>query len=107
MLQNTIVNWVFIEHSISDALNETRDKVRYLDSMKRNLDQLYSGATPSTIINSALPGILTAIKQFDSVSRYYARQGFLGTFFTKVRILILVIILFGLFYQYIVLNSTV
>ena len=65
-------------------MNETKDKVRYLESMKRNLDQLYNGATPITIINVALPGIMSAVKQMDSVSKFYARQGFLGILFTKV-----------------------
>ena len=70
--------------SISDAMNETKDKVRYLESMKRNLDQLYHGANPTSMINVALPGIMTAVKQMDSVSRFYARHGFLGILFTKV-----------------------
>lgn len=69
---------------ITDAVNETKDKVRYLESMKRSLDQLYGGATPSSMINTALPGIMTAVRQLDSVSRYYARQGFLGLIFIKV-----------------------
>ena len=28
---------------ITDAMNETKDKVRYLESLKRHLDQLYTG----------------------------------------------------------------
>ena len=70
--------------SITDAMNETKDKVRYLESLKRHLDMLYNGATPTNIINIALPGLLEAVKQMDSVSRFYSRQGFLGLIFTKV-----------------------
>lgn len=66
-------------------MNETKDKVRYLESLKRHLDQLYNGATPANIINSALPGLINTVKQMDSISRFYARQGFLGLLFTKVR----------------------
>ena len=66
-------------------MNDTKDKVRYLESLKRHLDELYGSATPISIMNSALPNIMTAIKQMESVSRYYARQGFLGLLFTKVR----------------------
>ena len=65
-------------------MNDTKDKVRYLESLKRHLDELYNDATPLTIINSALPNIMTVIKQMESVSRYYARQGFLGLLCTKV-----------------------
>ena len=68
-------------------MNETKDKMRYLESLKRHLDQLYNGATPSSIVNTALPGIVTSIKQFDSASRFYARQGFLGLLFAKVRLI--------------------
>ena len=52
-------------YRITDAMNETKDKVRYLESLKRHLDQLYYGATPATIINSAIPGIAHTIKQMD------------------------------------------
>ncbi|KAK2146614.1 hypothetical protein LSH36_594g02033, partial [Paralvinella palmiformis] len=79
--------WKLIDSGITDAMNETKDKVRYLESLKRHLDQLYSGASPSMIINSALPGLVHVIKQMDSVSRFYARQGFLGLLLTKVRCL--------------------
>ena len=65
-------------------MNETKDKVRYLESLKRHLDMLYNGATPANIISVALPGLLAAVKQMDSVSRFYSRQGFLGLLFTKV-----------------------
>ena len=65
-------------------MNETKDKVKYLESMKRNLDQLYNGATPTSIINVALPGIMNAVRQMESVSKFYSRQGFLGLLFTKV-----------------------
>lgn len=74
----------FVPCSITDAMNETKDKVRYLESLKRHLDMLYNGATPANIISVALPGLLAAVKQMDSVSRFYSRQGFLGLLFTKV-----------------------
>jgi dynein heavy chain len=70
--------------SITDAQNEIKDKVKYLESLKRHLEQFYDGATPWSIMNSALPNLMTSVKQMDSISRYYARQGFLGYLFTKV-----------------------
>ena len=36
------------------------------------------------VIGTALPGLLTAIKQMESVSKFYARQGFLWLLFSKV-----------------------
>ncbi|XP_064629693.1 uncharacterized protein LOC135488785 isoform X2 [Lineus longissimus] len=76
--------WKAIDAGMTDAQNETKDKVKYLESLKRHLDQFYDGATPWSIMNSALPNLMTSVKQMDSISRYYARQGFLGYLFTKV-----------------------
>ena len=35
-------------------------------------------------MSTSLPGLLSNVKQMDSVSRFYARQGFLGMLLTKV-----------------------
>lgn len=69
---------------ITDAQNECRDKVKFLESLKRPIDQFYQDATPQTCMNTALPGLCTAMRTIESVSRYYARQGYLGLLFTKV-----------------------
>lgn len=65
-------------------MNETKDKVKYLESLRRYLIQLYQNASPSQIINTAIPGLMTCVKQMDSISRFYNRTGFLGLLFTKV-----------------------
>jgi len=66
-------------------MNDTKDKVKFLESLKRHFDQLYcADCTPSSIINTAIPGLANSVKQMDSVSRYYARTGFLGLMFSKV-----------------------
>ena len=66
-------------------MNDTKDKVKFLESLKRHFDQLYSiDSTPATIINTAIPGLANSVKQMDSISRYYSRAGFLGLMFTKV-----------------------
>jgi dynein heavy chain len=81
------VNFTLITYyRITDGMNETKDKVRYLESLRRHFDLLYADATPYIIINTAVPGLLNTIKQMDSVSRFYARQGFLGLLLTKVSI---------------------
>ena len=66
-------------------MNDTKDKVKFLESLKRHFDQLYSmDTTPASIINTAIPGLANSVKQMDSISRYYSRTGFLGLMFTKV-----------------------
>ncbi|XP_060567478.1 dynein axonemal heavy chain 5-like [Ruditapes philippinarum] len=77
--------WKQIDAAITDGMNDTKDKVKFLESLKRHFDQLYSvESTPSSIINTAIPGLANSVKQMDSISRYYARTGFLGLMFTKV-----------------------
>ncbi|KAL5009692.1 hypothetical protein ScPMuIL_011997 [Solemya velum] len=76
--------WKTVDAGITDAMNDTKDKVKYLESLRRHFDQLYSDATPSSIINNAITGIASGVRQMDSISRYYARTGFLGLVFTKV-----------------------
>lgn len=74
----------FLFPRITDAMNDTKDKVKYLESLRRHFDQLYQDATPASIINNAIPGIVNSVRQMDSISRYYARIGFLGIVFTKI-----------------------
>ena len=78
-------NPVLFPCRITDGMNDTKDKVKFLESLKRHFDQLYSiDSTPATIINTAIPGLANSVKQMDSISRYYSRAGFLGLMFTKV-----------------------
>jgi dynein heavy chain, axonemal len=76
--------YLIIFLSITDAQNECRDKVKFLESLKRPIDQFYQDATPLTCMHNALPNLCTSIRTVESVSRYYARQGYLGILFTKV-----------------------
>ncbi|BFZ10052.1 hypothetical protein BsWGS_13093 [Bradybaena similaris] len=76
--------WKVIDASITDGLNDTKDKVRYMESLKRHFEQMDHNASPANIISNVLPGLMNAMKQMDSVSRFYARTGFLGTLLTKV-----------------------
>lgn len=64
---------------ITDAFNNSRDRVRYLEALAPHLEALLS--TPLT---PTLTALLTTIKQMDGLSRAYARSGYLGILFTKV-----------------------
>lgn len=71
-------------YRITDAQNECRDKVKYLESLRRPIDQFYHDATPITCVTTALPNLCNTMRNLESASRYYARQGYLGILFTKV-----------------------
>lgn len=87
IMKNTITQAIvmYFPNSITDAFNETKDKVKYLDTLKRYLEQLYlPNITIATLSNTVLPGLMATVRQMDAISRYYARTGYLGVLFTKV-----------------------
>ena len=70
--------------SISDAYNDARDKVRYLEALRQVFEQLQANQTPLAIVSNVLPSLAIAVKQMIGQSRVYARSGFLGFLFMKV-----------------------
>jgi hypothetical protein len=58
--------------------------VKFLESLRRPIDQFYHDATPISCVTTALPNLCSSMRTVESVSRYYARQGYLGILFTKV-----------------------
>ena len=58
--------------------------MKFLESLRRPIDQFYHDATPLSCLTNALPNLCSAMRTVESVSRYYARQGYLGILFTKV-----------------------
>jgi len=76
--------WKAIDASITDAFNETKDKVKYLESLRKYFDQLNVGSSLVNICSNTLPGLMASVRQMDSISRYYARNGYLGLLFSKI-----------------------
>ena len=71
---------------ITDAYNNARDRVRYLETLSPHLESLSASPppTPSTVIANVLPALGSAFRQMDGLSRVYARTGYLGVILTKV-----------------------
>ena len=81
-LSNSNFSWI---PSITDAFNETKDKVKYLESLHKYFDQLFAGNNSLVnICSNTLPGLMASVRQMDSISRFYARNGYLGLLFSKV-----------------------
>nr|XP_018672821.1 dynein gamma chain, flagellar outer arm-like [Ciona intestinalis] len=76
--------WRTIDISITDAQNETKDKVKYLEALRRHLEALHHETNPVNVVNAILPTLVGAIKQMDSISRFYARSGYLGLLCLKI-----------------------
>ena len=70
---------------ITDVQNETKDKVKYLEALRRHLEQLHLESNPVAAVNVILPTLIAAMRQMDSISRFYARNGYLGLLCMKVR----------------------
>ena len=79
-----LYNYVSHQPSITDAFNETKDKVKYLESLRKYFDQLNVGGSLVNICSNTLPGLMASVRQMDAISRYYARNGYLGLLFSKV-----------------------
>ncbi|CAF1032650.1 unnamed protein product [Adineta ricciae] len=79
-----IRKWKAIDVSITEAQNECRDKTKFLESIRRYLENLTEDAHPQNCAVNILPALCDAMRTVESVSRYYARQGYLGLIFSKV-----------------------
>ena len=75
---------LFLVYSITDAFNETKDKVKYLEALRKYFDHLNAGNSIGSICSNVLPGLMASVRQMDSISRFYARNGYLGLLFSKV-----------------------
>ena len=69
---------------ITEAQNECRDKTKFLESIRRYLENLTEDVHPQNCAVNILPALCDAMRTVESVSRYYARQGYLGLIFSKV-----------------------
>ncbi|OEH76363.1 hypothetical protein cyc_02562 [Cyclospora cayetanensis] len=71
-----------LDIAITEAFNEARDNVKYLTTLERFIDPLYSGA-PSNVFES-LNALMNAIAMIYSISRYYNTSERMAAFFTKI-----------------------
>jgi dynein heavy chain len=74
--------WKANDNAITDAANEAKDNVKYLHTLDKYIDPLYTGV-PSDIVES-LPGLLNNIKMMNTIARYYNTAQRMTTLFRKV-----------------------
>eukprot|EP00392_Amoebophrya_sp_AT5.2_P015403 g15605.t1 len=74
--------WKRIDVSITESFNEAKDNVKYLSSLDKFLDPLYTG-TPQTIIDS-IPALLNGVKMIHTIARYYNTTERMTTLLMKV-----------------------
>ena len=79
---NTLRRWKAIDIQITEAFNEAKDNVKYLTTLEKFIEPLYTG-TPSTIID-CLPALMNACKMIHTIARYYNTTERMTNLLTKV-----------------------
>ena len=71
-----------LDLALTDKLNEAKDNVKYLSTLERFIDPLYTG-TPQQIIET-LPALMNAIKMIHTIARFYNTSDKMTGLFIKI-----------------------
>ena len=74
--------WKQIDVRITEAANEAKDNVKYLFTLERFIEPLYTGS-PLSIID-ALPALMNSIKMIHTIARYYNTDERMTSLFAKI-----------------------
>ena len=72
-------------YRLTDAFNNARDRVRYLEVLSPHLEALEAHPSLPSLLATVLPALTSSVRHMEGLSRAYARSGYLGILFTKVR----------------------
>lgn len=75
-------NWRGIDNKITESLSEAKDNVKYLQTLEKYLEPLYSG-NPETI-KETLPALMNSIKMIHTIARYYNTTERMTGLFVKI-----------------------
>jgi len=74
--------WRMLDNSVTDVSNEAKDNLKYLGTLDKYLDVLYSGTV--TEVREMLPGMLNNVKMMQQISRYYNTPERMTTLYVKI-----------------------
>jgi dynein heavy chain, axonemal len=75
-------NWNSMENRVTEALNEAKDNVKYLQTLEKFLEPLYNGNPAS--IRDTLPALMNSIKMIHTIARYYNTNERMTGLFVKI-----------------------
>lgn len=71
-----------IDNILTEKINEAKDNVKYLTTLEKFIEPLYTGS-PEQIIET-LPALMNAIKMIHTISRYYNTSSTMTRLFSKI-----------------------
>lgn len=74
--------WKQIDNHLTEAANEAKDNVKYLSTLDKFIEPLYSGTVQSVI--DSLPALINAVKMVHTIARYYNTTERMTNLFMKI-----------------------
>lgn len=81
-ITNLLRRWKQIDVNITESANEAKDNVKFLYTLERFIEPLYTG-NPETIIDT-LPALMNSIKMIHTIARYYNTSERMTALFAKI-----------------------
>lgn len=79
---NLLRRWRMIDVNITESANEAKDNVKYLYTLERFIDPLYTGNAET--ITDTLPALMNSIKMIHTIARYYNTSERMTSLFAKI-----------------------
>ncbi|CAM9799127.1 unnamed protein product [Ectocarpus fasciculatus] len=79
---NLLRRWKQIDIHITESANEAKDNVKYLYTLERFIDPLYTGNAET--ITDTLPALMNSIKMIHTIARYYNTPERMTSLFVKI-----------------------
>jgi len=74
--------WTSIQLRVTEALNEAKDNVKYLQTLEKFIEPLYEGNPEA--IKETLPALMNSIKMIHTIARYYNTNERMTGLFIKI-----------------------
>jgi len=81
-IMSLLKRWKKIDLDITEALNESKDNMKFLATLDRFMQPLYSG-DPRTILE-CMPALINALKMIHTISRYFNTTPKMTRLFMKI-----------------------
>lgn len=77
-------NWKQIDIRLTEAANEAKDNVKYLATLEKFIEPLYSTKNSFQDVIDGLPALLNAVKMIHTIARYYNTNERMTKLFSKI-----------------------